>query len=113
MWPWGNSRPGRDEFVRTNLTVDALRVEAKDAVFWDRCLRGFGVRVYPSGRRVYTVQIRGPAGSKRATLGLHGPLSADQAHRQEATVADRIKRSADLLPPPLAQLEPEPTVAIS
>ena len=31
-------------------TVEALKVET-DTVFWDRELVGFGVRVYPSGRK--------------------------------------------------------------
>ena len=38
-------------------TVEALKVE-KDTVFWDRDLPGFGVRVYPSGRKVYIAQAR-------------------------------------------------------
>ena len=41
---------------------DLLSVEGKDAVFWDHDLPGFGVRVYPSGRKVYVVQSRGPNG---------------------------------------------------
>ncbi len=32
-------------------TVDAIAVE-RDTVFWDSELQGFGVRVYPSGRKV-------------------------------------------------------------
>ena len=34
-------------------TVEALRAE-KDTVYWDNELTDFGVRVYPSGTRVYT-----------------------------------------------------------
>ena len=36
---------------------------AKDTVFWDRDLAGFGVRVHATGRKVYVVQSRGPARS--------------------------------------------------
>ena len=53
-------------------TVEALSV-AKDTVFWDDKLTGFGVRVYPSGARVYVVQSRGPGGLKRVTVGRHAP----------------------------------------
>ena len=81
--------------------VDALAVEDRDALFWDRDLPGFGVRVYPSGAKVYVVQSRGPAGLARVTLGRHGELAADRARRQAAIVIDRIKRGEDpLMPPP-------------
>ena len=41
--------------------VDSLSVEGKDAVFWDHDLPGFGVRVYPSGRKVYVSKVGGRA----------------------------------------------------
>ena len=88
-------------------TVDALAVTGKDAIFWDRDLPGFGVRVYASGRKVFVVQSRGPRGPRRATLGHHGGLSADQARKQAADVIDRIKRGKDPFPAPA---EPELTV---
>ena len=88
--------------------VDALAVTDKDALFWDRDLPGFGVRVYPSGAKVYVVQSRGPAGIARVTLGRHGEIAADRARRKAAIVIDRIKRGEDPLPPPPG---PPPTVA--
>ena len=36
--------------------IDRLSVDDKDTVFWDRDLPGFGIRVYPSGAKVYMVQ---------------------------------------------------------
>ena len=73
-------------------TVDGLSVEEKkDTVFWDRELPGFGVRVYPSGSRVYVVQCRTRGKSKRVTLGRHGVISADQARRKAAVTLARIK----------------------
>ena len=40
-----NAMPRRQERVITKRTVDALSVEDRDAVFWDRDLPGFGIRV--------------------------------------------------------------------
>ena len=105
----GYAMPRRQERVITKRTVDALSVEHRDAVFWDRDLPGFGIRVYPSGLKKYVVQSRGPGGSKRATLGRHGKLTADEARRRAAEAIDRIKRGEDPIPPPP---EPEPTIAV-
>ena len=100
--------PRRSALRITKRTVDALRVADKDTVFWDRDLAGFGVRVHATGRKVYVVQTRGPAGPKRVTLGLHGELSTDEARKRAGTVIDRIKRGEAPVPAPP---EPEITVA--
>ena len=60
----------------SNRTVDGFAAEEWDVIHWDRELPGFGVRVYPSGARVYLVQSRGPDGSRRVTVGRHGVISA-------------------------------------
>ena len=71
-------------------TVDKLSGGGKDVIFWDPELVGFGVRVYPSGTKVYLVQSRGPGGSKRVTVGRHGMISADEARRRAAVIIARI-----------------------
>ena len=97
--------PKRSEFKLLKRAVDALEVEGKDAVFWDRDLAGFGVRVHPTGKKVYVVQSRGPGGPKRVTLGRHGDISTDEARKQAASVIDRIKRGEEPKPgPPEAEL---------
>ena len=89
-------------------TVAALKVE-KDTVFWDRELTGFGVRVYPSGSKVYIVQSRGPDGAKRVTVGRHGVISADEARRRAAPIIARIKAGEEAVP--LTPKPAGPTVA--
>ena len=100
--------PKRSELKLTKRAVDALEVEGKDAVFWDRDLAGFGVRVHPTGRKVYVVQTRGPGGPKRVTLGRHGELSINQARKRAVPIIDRIKRGENPEPKPA---EPALTVA--
>ena len=75
-------------------SVEALSVE-KDTVFWDRELSGFGVRVYPSGAKVYIVQSRGPDGPRRVTVGRHGVIAADEARRRAVLALARIKAGHD------------------
>ena len=88
--------------------VDRLSVNGKDAIFWDRDLAGFGVRVYPSGKKVFVVQTRAFGRSKRVTLGTHGKLATEQARKNAAAVIARIKKGQPPAPPEPA---PEPTVA--
>ena len=87
----------------TKRTVDSLSVADKDEVFWDRDLPGFGVRVYPSGAKVFVVQCRGSGRSQRVTLGRYGLMTVEQARRQAALTIARIKNGEDLEP----KAEPE------
>jgi len=63
-------------------SVDALKPSNKDQFLWDDDLHGFGVKVTPAGKKTYIYQYRtaGRAGStRRATLGVHGSLTPDDA----------------------------------
>ena len=100
--------PKRSTLRLTKRIVERLKADGKDAIFWDRDLAGFGVRVHITGRKLYIVQSRGPAGLKRVTLGRTGTQTVDERRREAAIVIDRIKRGEDPKPPELA---PEPTVA--
>ena len=59
----------------------------RDATFRDRDPAGFGVRVYPSGCKVYVVRSRGPRGIARVTPGRHGELAAGRAKLHAAGFA--------------------------
>ena len=100
--------PKRSTLKLTKRIVERLKVEGKDAIFWDRDLAGFGVRVHATGRKLYVVQSRGPAGLKRVTLGRVGTETVDVRRREAAVVIDRIKRGEDPIP---SKPAPEPTVA--
>ena len=100
--------PQPNHVTISKRSVDALAAHDKDAVYWDRALQGFGIRVYPSGRKTYVVQCRGPNGSRRVTIGRHGAVTAPEARTRAAAVIDRIKQGEEPVPVPPA---PEPTVA--
>ncbi|MDE2991103.1 MAG: integrase arm-type DNA-binding domain-containing protein [Chloroflexota bacterium] len=74
----------------TDRIVAALSVR-RDTVVWDQALTGFGVRVYPSGAKVYVVQARGPEGTKRITVGRHGVIGASEARRRATLILARIR----------------------
>ena len=99
-----NGGAGTSRWPRTNIArytkriVDRLAVDDKDAVFWDRELPGFGLRVYPSGAKVYVVQTRCAARSKRVTVGRHGDVSPDQARKEAVRIIARIKSGEEPIP---------------
>ena len=92
-------------------TVEALKVD-KDTIFWDSELAGFGVRVHPTGRKVYIVQTRaGGKAAKRVTVGRHGVITPEEARRRAALIVARIKAGEDPIPEPMAvKLADGPTV---
>ena len=95
----------------SSRTVGRLKVE-RDTVFWDRELTGFGVRVYPSGSKVYVAQARGREGPKRVTVGRHGVLNAEQARQRAALIIARVKAGETPVPEPMvARHTAGPTVA--
>ena len=92
--------PRRSELTLSGRAVEGLSVEGRDRIFWDRELPGFGVRVYPSDRKVYVVQSRGRGAPRRVTLGSHGELTTTQARLRAAQAIDRIKGGRESIPPP-------------
>ena len=66
----------------TKRIVDALEPsdDGKDALLWDSELRGFGVRVMPSGVKSYIIKYRTIEGRQRKmTVGRVGVLTTEEA----------------------------------
>jgi integrase len=67
----------------TKSVIDALPTPAKDVVYWDSGVPGFGVKVTPKGRKVFIVLYRtAGAGSRlrKYTIGPYGRVTLHQAH---------------------------------
>jgi integrase len=65
----------------TKRAVDALAPPmTKQTVLWDTDLKGFGVRVLPSGLKTFIVQYRNAEGVKRRiNIGRYGVLTVEKA----------------------------------
>jgi integrase len=48
-------------------------------VRWDGLIPGFGVRIYPSGRKAFILRYRANGSKRLLTLGMYGVLTLDQA----------------------------------
>ena len=94
--------PERQLHKLSKRAVDLLAVDGKDTVVWDRELPGFGVRVYPSGRKVYVVQSRSGGKSRRVTVGRHGDITPEEARKAAVKLIVRIKAGESLV-----ETEPE------
>jgi hypothetical protein len=66
----------------TKSAIDALSCPPSDVVYWDAASPGFGVKVTPTGRKVFVVLYRiAGAGSKlrKYTIGPYGRVTLHQA----------------------------------
>ena len=70
----------------TKRTVDALKPHERERVVWDDDLKGFGVRVHPSGRKVYIVKTRYRGRIIKMTVGPHGAVSPTYARVRAAEI---------------------------
>ena len=67
-----------------------------DYVAWDDELRGFGVRIWPSGKRSYVLKYRTRLGRQRKiTIGPHGPLTAEKARTRALNWLSEVKLGGD------------------
>lgn len=79
----------------TKRTVDMAVPSDKIYVVWDEELRGFGLRAYPNGRKVYIVKCRIKGQQRFITLGQHGPITADQARAKAYNILSEAKNGRD------------------
>ena len=81
----------------TKRTVDRLAPQSDaDYVVWDAGLPAFGIRVWPSGRKVYFVRYRTEKGVKRyKTIGQHGTITAEHARAKAMDVFARVHHGDD------------------
>lgn len=66
----------------TKRVVEAAEIRAADYFLWCDELPGFGVRIYPSGKRGYLVQYRADGRTRRVKIALHGVLTVDEARTE-------------------------------
>ena len=81
----------------TKTAIDALAIPATGQAFlWDSDLRGFGVRVIPSGLKAFVVQYQNEEGrSRRIVIGRYGVLTVEQARKQAILKLAAVVGGAD------------------
>ena len=81
----------------TKRYIDSLECKSKDYFVWDDDLSGFGVRVFPTGRKQFVVQYRHNKISRRMSLGRYGAIVPDQARKMAMEVLVKVNSGNDPL----------------
>jgi hypothetical protein len=78
-------------------TVDSARPGPRETFVWDDELPGFGLRVFPSGRKTFFVQYRARAQSRtrRYVLGPYGVLTSAEARDLATQVLADVRKGGD------------------
>lgn len=84
----------------TKRTVDAAVAQAARYTIFDDQLKGFGLRVSPSGEKSWIVMYRANGGGRttpktRVTLGTIGQLTPDQARKAAADTLAQVRLGAN------------------
>src|ERR1700730_6405569 len=79
-------------------------------IYWDEALPCFGLRVYPSGRRMYVCSYRVRRRKRLASLGRADVLTLDQARKKAITYLGKVAANEDPQEE-LEQLRSQRTVA--
>ncbi len=76
------ARKGVLEMSRLTIrSIEALPKTGKDYVAFDDDVPGFGVRVFPSGKKSYCIQYRAGGRSRRVTFARVGTSTPDEARK--------------------------------
>lgn len=79
----------------TKRQIEALEPQPKDYFVWDSELSGFGIRIFPTGRKQFVVQYRYGRISRRMNLGRFGALTPDQARGLALEALVKLRKDID------------------
>ncbi len=83
----------------TKRIVDAAAPGEREYAIWDSEISGFGLRVYPTGRKAYCLKYRVGGGrggtARKPTIGTHGTITAEQARAIAKDWSAEIRRGGD------------------
>ena len=68
----------------------------KDTILFDKSVTGFGLRIHPSGRKVYIVQARIEGRSRRIVIARYGEMELAEARRRARDILARIHAGENL-----------------
>ncbi len=94
----------------TKRLIESFDVRSKSYFEWDSEIKGFGIRIMPSGTRTYQVQYRKGGRTRRASIGRHGNITPDQARSKAKEIMGEVSKGENPVEE-IAQHRRAPTVA--
>lgn len=90
----------RSQISLTKRTVDAAHPTDKRYHVWDCELRGFGIRIEPSGVKTFVTKYRVGGGGRNApqriqAVGRYGPLTPEAARKKAKAILGSVAAGAD------------------
>ncbi|QQS10733.1 MAG: site-specific integrase [Rhodospirillales bacterium] len=83
----------------TKRSIDAARPGPREVVLWDGEIRGFGLRIRPSGVRSFVYVYRPGGGraspKRRVTIGSHGEITLEDARLKAKKLAGDVAHDRD------------------
>lgn len=79
----------------TKKTIDSSKPTTSEYFVWDDDLAGFGLRVFPSGKKTYIVQYRQHRRTRRIAIGAHGVFTPDEARKEAKGILGEVARGGD------------------
>jgi integrase len=78
----------------TETLVGSLEADARDRILFDT-VPGFGVRITPTGTKIFIAQARVGGRPRRVTVGFHPAMSVKQAREEALRALADMRRGAD------------------
>jgi hypothetical protein len=79
----------------TKRTADAAAPATKEYFVWCSGTPGFGLRVHPTGKKVFVAQVRVGRQTRRLRIGVNGPFTVDQARTQAQEIIRKAALGSD------------------
>jgi integrase len=81
----------------TKRLVESIKPDKdEELLVWDSEIKGFGLRIYPTGRRTYFVQYRNEfQRTRRKKIGVHGQVTTEQAREMAKGLLGDVAKGGD------------------
>lgn len=76
----------------TKKVIDGLEIKTKDYIVFDSEISGFGLRVFPSGKKNFLLQYRFQGQTNRFKIGICGVLTVDEARKSAINLLSEINK---------------------